>query len=95
MKTLHCPAAIEFLLHCHSSPEPWPRMDAPVYLDLVPRLLEAGVIELDKRGHPSVLRSSYQTTPLGKAWVEALCRVPMPRAVFVDERGEILGNASP
>lgn len=32
----------------------------------------------------------YETTPLGKAWVEAICNVLPPRTVFVDELNRII-----
>jgi hypothetical protein len=32
----------------------------------------------------------YITTELGRAWVRALLRVPMPKQVYVDRDGEVL-----
>jgi len=58
MNTLYCPAHISFLLHCHTTPEPWPNLDAPVYIDIIPVMIADGVIEPDDE-RPNM----YRTTP--------------------------------
>jgi len=32
----------------------------------------------------------YCTTPLGRAWIKAICNVPPPRQVWMDEMNRIL-----
>ncbi len=77
------PNNIEVLLHCYVSPNPHPRVRAASVQESLNAFLEIGAIE------PSG-GETYRTTPLGDAWVKALCNVPIPRAAFVDESGKIL-----
>lgn len=65
------PNDIEVLLHCHCTPGPHQRLDAPAVLDAVTRFLDAGLIE-------RVAPSEYRTTEGGRVLVEALCAVPWP-----------------
>jgi len=89
--TAQCPAHIEFLLHCHTRFDSFERLDAPVYQELIPVWLEAGIIEPHEPFGASIATAkTYKTTALGKAWVQALCNVPVPKAVFIDEQGRIL-----
>jgi hypothetical protein len=85
---LGCPSDIEVLLHCHVCPGPHPRFHAPAVQDALGFLLRHGAIE-PRNG---VENGEYSTTELGKAWVAALCRVPKPRAVFVDADGTPLSS---
>lgn len=50
----------------------------------IAEFVKVGVLEkeLDSERH--------RTTPLGGAWVNALCNTPIPRMVFVDENDRIL-----
>ena len=82
--TLDSPLRIKILLHYHVSPEPWP---GPCRPDVeILEFLAAGVIEHSGDSDPG----SFKTTPLGQAWVAALCNVPLPRTVFVDELDRII-----
>lgn len=87
MKNLYCPAYIEALLHCHCSPEPL--REAPVNEAAVKLLESSGMItpRVVPAGHPQ----TYTTTPLGAAYVDSLCLLPPPSAVYVD----VLGNQFP
>lgn len=87
MKNLHCPAYISALLHCHCSPDPL--RVAPVNDAAVKLLVGAGMITA--RAVPPGHASSYTTTALGDAYVQSLCLLPPPSAVFVDA----LGNQFP
>lgn len=86
MKNLGSPNNIEVLLHYYVSPEPHPRRHAPAVDCATNDLLRAGAIvpRADHRG------TCFQTTELGCAWVAALCQVPPPTAVWVDEQGRTL-----
>lgn len=89
--TIYCPARIEFLLHCHTRPDGFEHQDASVHAELIPEWLAAGVIERHEPFEVTPFtRPHYRTTPLGKAWVRALCNVPMLRAAFLDEAGRVL-----
>ncbi len=89
---IRCPAAIEFLLHCHVQPfRPFERLEAPFYVELVPQWEAAGIIV----PHPPI-RGTYppgslwRLTPLGVAWVRALEAVPLPIPCFKDAAGNLL-----
>ena len=85
--TLKTPNAIEVLIHCHCCPEPHPRIEAPAVQEALQYLRECGAI---KPGSPD---GAWTTTALGAAWLRALERVPLPRCVYVDADGEILGDS--
>jgi len=93
MTSLYCPANISILLHCHCSPEPIPHYipsdDAPpVTIEAIDGLMAAGAIEPDREageGH-------FRTTPLGRAWVKALCDLPPPRQAFIDQAGRVIND---
>lgn len=78
------PNNIEVLLHFHTSSTPHPRREAGAVADAITQFLHWGAIE-------NVERDIFRTTPLGKAWVQALCNVPIPRRAFVDETNVVLG----
>lgn len=88
MTSLKCPLNISLLLHCYVSPEPIENYGAPSKSEGISMLLEAGAIAV-LEGQPKEM-GLYRTTPLGRAWVEALCNVPPPKQVFVDEGGRVL-----
>lgn len=89
-----CPANISFLIRCHvyyDSAFEMERNQSPHHTELIAEWLEAGVIERHEIfGATPCTPTSYRTTPLGAAWLEALCRVPMPRLAFLDEAGRVL-----
>jgi hypothetical protein len=82
LRSIGTPNNIEVLIHCHVTPLPHPRRNAPAVANALRLLRDLGAIEATEDGET--------TTALGRAWVEALCRVQMPRAVFVDGNGEVL-----
>lgn len=88
---IHSPANIRFLLDCHLSPEGHEPNGSPHSTDLVKQWLADGVIERYEPfdATPCTL-PHYRATPLGRAWVQALCNVPLPKAAFVDDQGRIL-----
>jgi hypothetical protein len=83
MKTIYSPNNIDVLLHCHTCPRPHERFNAPAVQDAIRDLLNAGAIEPDGD-------ERFSTTPLGRAWVQALCSVPPPRTAFIDEQGRVI-----
>lgn len=85
MTTLDTPNNIEVLLHCHCAASPHPRIEADAVKDAIAGLLECGAIELENGV------DMYRTTPLGRAWINALVRVPIPRMAFIDCDGTVLG----
>lgn len=83
-----CPSDIEVLLHFHCVLEPHPRADAPAVMGAVGKFVRMGCLRADATNP-----SGYQTTVRGKAWVRALCNVPAPRAVWVDDHCRVLAHA--
>jgi hypothetical protein len=65
------PFEIEFLLHSHLIPEPYPHLDNLVFHKAMKKLVTLGLIE--DRGD-----GIFGTTEGGKMFVEALCDVPAP-----------------
>jgi hypothetical protein len=79
------PNAIEVLLHCHVSPTPHPRRDAPAVDYEIQSFLANGLIE-EEPGHPG----AYRTTLRGRLHVQQLCRLPWPVSVFMGADGKVL-----
>lgn len=92
------PNDIEVLMHCHCSPDPLPRRDAPAVRDAVSRMMRDGIIELnpDVPQPPSFLPhtsvATYATTKKGAAFVKLLCDTPYPskQVVYVDQNGKVI-----
>lgn len=83
--TLETPLAIEILLQAHCSPGPISNPEAPSVQATVAALVMMNAIE-----RTEAPLNRFRTTKLGRAWVEALCRVPIPRQVYLDEQGREL-----
>lgn len=81
--------AIGVLLHCYLSHEPHPHADSEAVGKTLSFLASCGAIHLTPKAQKF---NCYETTPMGKAWVQALCDVPAPRSVFVNEAGNPLDN---
>lgn len=90
MNTIETPYRINLLLHFHCSPEPYPLRSAPAFQEEVDSLLKEGAIKPRVEITGGLHSGEYRTTPLGEAWVQALCNVPPPQMVFVDQLGNIL-----
>jgi len=86
MTTIATPNNIEVLLWCHCRVGLHERIEAPAVHDTLMEFLQMGAIEREV-GEPE---HHFTTTPLGRAWVQALCNVPPPKSVFVDESGRAL-----
>lgn len=86
MTTIHSPNNIDVLLHYHTRMGPHEGINAPAVIDAISFLLQLGAIK------PRAAKNEYETTELGKAWVQALCNVPPPKQVFVDQLGKILNE---
>ena len=87
--TIFCPAHIEFLIHCNMRPHlVFDRIDAPAFVELARQWTELGVIR-KATDVPHWDRRRF-ITPLGRAWLQAIENVQLPRAVFLDEQGREL-----
>ena len=85
MKRIGSPSNAEVLLWCHYSPEKHPRYNAPAVIKALSYFLDLGAI-YPREDKVDV----YNTTPLGAAWVRALCNTACPTTRFVDEFGQII-----
>lgn len=77
------PNHIEVLIHCHVSPEPHPRLNAPAVQAALRDMADNGLI---RHVHDGV----YETTDLGCAHVRQLCRLDLPQRQWLDWDGEPL-----
>lgn len=83
--TAYSPLRINLLLHCAVSPidAEVPNFEASGVQSELQDLLTAGaIVQRDSR--------CFQATPLGRAWVAALCNVPIPRVAYIDSHGQEL-----
>ncbi len=80
--TIYSPFRIGILLHCHTNPAAFD-LDHDAVFETLKEFEEMGVIKEASHGY-------YNTTPLGKAWVNALCNVKVPKYAFIDEQGRVL-----
>lgn len=87
MTSIGTPNNIDVLLHCHTTSYRHERYDAGAVQEALALLFRMGAIKTVPDGDSGI----YTTTALGKAWVQALCNVPPPKSVFVDEQGRVLG----
>ena len=81
------PCNAEFLLWCHYSPIPHPRLNSIAITKALNYFLRLGVIKPHE-----TKEDVWRTTKLGAAWVLAMCNTSIPevKSVFVDEFGNIL-----
>ena len=77
------PNEIEVLIHCHVSPSPHPRKDAPAVQEALASFLRNGLVALDEDG-------IYHTTYRGAAHIAQLCNRPWPVQAWVDENGKVI-----
>lgn len=87
---IYCPFNVDILMWYHSRCEPHPRIDIPAVISFTNELLRLGIIEPCKMATDVDGTNIYQTTPIGSAWVKAICNVPMPKTAFVDEQGRVI-----
>lgn len=89
--TLVNPATVALLIHCHCSAEPPPRPDSQTTREGIKYLMAAGAIGVcpGVKGGDVI---TYETTPLGSAWVALLVATPKPTVAFVDRDGKLIGR---
>ncbi len=74
---IRTPSNLELLLHCHYSPEPHPRLDAPAIKEGMDYLLKCGMVTLSGP-KPFVMT----TTDKGRFYIDHLMTIPFPRATW-------------
>lgn len=79
------PNDVEVLLHCHCCPQPHPRNHASDVQEALDALQFCGAIAPLAEG--SQIR---MTTPLGSAWVKAICQTPIPTLAYINAQGEVI-----
>lgn len=80
------PNAIEILIHCHVTPAPHPRKDAPAVAEELRSLEANGLIERDPGGG----LGGYRTTERGRAHIEQLCRTAWPVQAWIGADGRLI-----
>lgn len=80
------PLHIELMIHYCCSCSPFPRADAPAVIDYTRQLIECGLVE-ETADDP---RRNYRATPMGEAFLELVCRTPLPRLAWVAPTGEVI-----
>lgn len=89
---IYSPANIRLLLDCFLTIDGFEPNDSPHNKDMVKLWLSEGIIERHEPFDATPLTAPhYRATPLGKAWIQALCNVAAPRQAFIDAQGNILG----
>lgn len=83
------PIMIETMLHCFYSSLPLPRYHTLAVKGAVAWLREQGLVE------PGLPLGTFHATVKGQAWVEMICRTPLPRNVniWVDQEGHKIFEA--
>ena len=76
------PSDLELLIHCHVSPAPHPRLDAPAIQEGLRKLLHHDII------CPTAQTGVYNATPRGKAHIEQLRALPFPEQAYIDYKGD-------
>lgn len=79
MNTIYSPFRVRLLLHIHCMTEPFENRSAAMEEALVD-LLDIGAIR------PCDRLPGFETTELGKAWVDLICQTPVPVVKWVDPR---------
>ena len=82
------PNDIEFLIHCHVSPDPHPRRFALAVQATITMFLVEGLIELVL--YPDSPPDTYKTTERGQALMTLLCCTPFPTQRWVDSTGKVI-----
>jgi hypothetical protein len=80
------PLHIELMIHYCCSCSHFPRADAPAVIDYTRQLIECGLVE-ETADDP---RRNYRATPMGEAFLELVCRTPLPRLAWVAPTGEVI-----
>lgn len=86
MKTRMTPLHLKLLLHAYCHPEPWPH-ESPASREYEAQLKDADLITMDADTDGPLY---WICTEKGKAHVEQLCTLPLPRQMWVNAIGEVL-----
>lgn len=81
------PLALELLLHVYAKPVPFPHPDTATRRAYLEHLEKSGLIE---RGTDHAEGSGWKNTPRGRAFVQMLCNLKFPQAVWADTQGNII-----
>ncbi len=84
------PYELEFLIHAHSKPSPWPNSDTELFQNVVHCFEAEGVIMANPERPVG-----WQLTKLGEAWLEVILHVPKPKPCFVDYKGRVVADICP
>ena len=79
------PNDIEILIHYHCVPKPHPRYETMAVKESTEKFLALGLIE-ETKSVATMEHTTYRTTQLGKALMEAILMTPVPETHYVDPR---------
>lgn len=77
------PLHIDLLLHCHTTPDRYPRLGAPAVDQYLLELEADGLIEMRQDG-------IWRTTARGMAHVSQLCNLPFPTLQWISADGSLI-----
>lgn len=80
------PVELEVLLHVYYLPEQHPRANTPAVGKAYAALIMQGLI----KANPT--EGCYECTSLGRAHVEQLCRLPLPKERWIDYKGDVIDD---
>lgn len=83
MNELRSPLRLRLLLDIYSMPLNWAHPNPP-QVEALRDFAALGVTE------KNVDTDTYSLTPLGRAWVESVLSVPIPKPAFIDEMGRVI-----
>lgn len=82
------PLHIELMIHYRCSAARFARPEAPAVIDYTQELIAHGLVEpvLEPRQYPH----DYRATEKGEAFLEMICRTPLPRLAWVTPAGDVV-----
>jgi hypothetical protein len=83
------PLHIELMIHYRCSACRFPRSDAPAVIDYTEQLKSHGLI----RETTDDETGDYRATEKGEAFLELVCRTPLPQMAWVTPSGELIQRA--
>ena len=78
------PYELTVLIHHYVSPGLFQFCETDLYKDTCTRFVFDGLF-LDSK-----MDNGYEVTGLGKAWILAILRTPVPKLVYVDAEGKVI-----
>ena len=79
------PYELLVLIHHYGSPGPFPQHETKLYKDTTTRFVCDGIFwECPEK------ENGFDLTDLGKAWLFAILKTPVPKLAYVDAEGHVI-----